>query len=184
MIACLKKDLLKQCNRVQKDVLLEEVLEKLRYFSTREDALKEDCVPVCFITSIRTAYSNLVVERNNEGVKRYYVSLNLNQILPHKGYDLLAFMSSLAVAKVIDCTIPKNQELMFNSQFMPIGVYNPDPGICDPIIYSHVIINDTNLEALNSALIAENKLVPIKDMRTAGNLSALLNELILVKEEK
>lgn len=183
MIACLKKDLIKQCNRVQKDVMLEDLLNELQYFNTREEAFAEECVPICFVTSVRTAYSNCVVEHETDR-KRYYVSLNLSQVLPHKGYDLLAFMSSLAVAKVIDCTIPKNQELMFNSQFMPIGVYNPDPGICDPVIYSHVIIEDTNADALKDALIEGNQLVPIKDMKHEGNLSELLKELIIVKEEK
>lgn len=185
MIACLKKDLLKQNIRVQKNVKLDKVLDDLKYFDTREEAYKEDYVPVCFVTAVRTAYSNLVVEHEVDHLgQRNYVSLNLSQVLPHKGYDLMMFMSSLAVAKMIDCTKQENQRLMFSSQFNPIGVYNPDPGICDPVIYSHVIINDDKVEDLRASLLPGNKLVSIQDMNTKGNLKELLNELIIVKEEK
>lgn len=183
MIACIDKSLLKVRVSVQKDVDVEEVLSKLQFFNTREEAYESGCVPLCFCTSVRTAYTNMVVEHETDR-KRYYVSLNLNQALPHKGYDLVAYLSSLAVAKLIDCTLPENHKLMFNSQFTPIGVYNPDPGICDPIIYSHVIIKDDNLEALKSALLEGNQLVSIKDMNRKGNLLALLNEVLIVKEEK
>ena len=185
MIACLKKDLLKQNIRVQKDVKLDKVLESLEYFDTREEAYKEDCVPVCFATAVRTAYTNLVVEHEVDHLgQRNYVSLNLSQVLPHKGYDLMMFMSSLAVAKMIDCTKPENQRLMFSSQFSPIGVYNPDPSICDPVIYSHIVINDDKVEDLRASLLPGNRLVPIESMNTQGNLKELLNELIIVKEEK
>lgn len=184
MIACLKKDLLKQNIRVQKNVKLDKVLNDLKYFDTREEAYKEDYVPVCFVTAVRTAYSNLVVEHEVDHLgQRNYVSLNLSQVLPHKGYDLMMFMSSLAVAKMIDCTKPENQRLMFSSQFSPIGVYNPDPGICDPVIYSHIVINDDKVEDLRASLLPGNKLVSIQDMNTKGNLKELLNELIIVKEE-
>lgn len=96
----------------------------------------------------------------------------------------MMFMSSLAVAKMIDCTKPENQRLMFSSQFSPIGVYNPDPGICDPVIYSHIVINDDKVEDLRASLLPGNRLVPIESMNTKGNLKELLNELIIVKEEK
>ena len=185
MIACLKKDLLKQNIRVQKNVKLDKVLESLKYFDTREEAYKEDYVPVCFVTAVRTTYSNLVVEHEVDHLgQKNYVSLNLSQVLPHKGYDLMMFMSSLAVAKIIDCTKQENHKLMFNSQFMPIGIYNPDPGICDPVIYCHVIISDDNSESLSKSLLPGNRLVPITRMTTEGNLRPLLNEIILVKEEK
>lgn len=187
MIACLRKDLLKQNLKVQKDALsvpLEEILNELKYYDTREEAYVEECVPVCFVTAVRTAYTNLVVEHETAIGKRNYVSLNLGQKLPHKGYDLLTYMSSLAVSKVIDCTNHESQRLMFNSQFCPIGVFNPDPGICDPVIYCHVIINDDKVDALRELLLPGNRLVPIQDMTTQGNIKELLNELVVVKEEK
>ena len=184
MIACLKKDLLKRSLWVQKDIKLDEIMDELQYFNTREEAYKEDCVPVCFATTLRTAYTNLVVEHDTDSGIKNYVSVNLNQVLPHKGYDLVTFMSSLAVAKIIDCTKQENHKLMFNSQFMPIGIYNPDPGICDPVIYCHVIISDDNAESLSKSLLPGNRLVPITRMTTEGNLRPLLNEIILVKEDK
>lgn len=184
MIACLKKDLLKQNLKVQKSIELERVLDDLKYFNTREEAYAEECVPVCFVTAVRTAYTNLVVEHETEHGSRNYVSLNLGQVLPHKGYDLVTYMSSLAVAKLVDCTNHESQRLMFNSQFIPIGLYNPDPGVCDPVIYSYVVVNDDKVETLRELLLPGNRLVPIESMNTQGNLKELLNELIVVKEEK
>lgn len=178
MIACISKTLLKQKNAVQKDVDIESILNNLEYFNDVKEALEKGYVPVSFITSIRTAYSNFVVKHND----KYYVSLNLAEVLPHKGYDLLMFMSSSAVAKVMDCTKRENQNIMFNSQFMPIGVYNPDVGICNPIIYCHIIVKDELAERLEKALLDGNTLEPIKSMDKTHNISALLNEIIEVKE--
>ena len=159
MIACLKKRPAQTEYSGAENVKLDKVLESLKYFDTREEAYKEDYVPVCFVTAVRTAYSNLVVEHEVDHLgQRNYVSLNLSQVLPHKGYDLMMFMSSLAVAKMIDCTKPENQRLMFSSQFSPIGVYNPDPGICDPVIYSHIVINDDKVEDLRASLLPGNRL--------------------------
>ena len=178
MIACISKTLLKQKNVVQKDVDIESILNRLEYFNDVKEALEKGYVPVSFITSIRTAYSNLVVKHND----KYYVSLNLAEVLPHKGYDLLMFMSSSAVAKVMDCTKRENQNIMFNSQFMPIGVYNPDVGICNPIIYCHIIVKDELAERLEKALLDGNTLELIESMDKTNNISALLNEIIEVKD--
>lgn len=180
MLACIPKNKIRQCNLMQKNIKIEEVLSELEYFESEEEAIKNDCVPLSFVTSIRTAYSNLVV--NHEG--KYYVSLTLASVVPHIGYDLLAFMSSSAVAKVIDCTKKENQELMFQSQLVPVGVYNPDVGICNPIIYSQVVIKDDLSDSLNNSLLEGNSLESISDMKREGNMSAILNEIILVSEVK
>lgn len=178
MIACIPKGKIKQRNLMQKDIKIEEVLSDLQYFNKVEEAIEKDYVPLSFVTSIRTAYSNLVV---NHGGK-YYVSLTLASVVPHRGYDLLAFMSSSAVAKIIDCTKKENQELMFQSQLVPIGVYNPDEGICNPILYTQVIVKDDLSSVLENSLLEGNKLEPISEMNREGNISAILNEIIIVSE--
>ena len=65
---------------------------------------------------------------------------------------------------------------------MPIGIYNPDVGICNPIIYCHIIVKDELAERLEKALLEGNTLEPIEFMDKTNNISALLNEIIEVKE--
>lgn len=185
MIACISKTSFKEVNEVQKNLRLGDILrDNIKFFESKEKALEEDYVPISFLTTVRTAYSNMVVEKSVEKGKRYYTSLLLNSVVVHRGYDLLMYMTSVGVSKCIDISKPENNELLMNSQFVPVGVYNPDVGAFNPMIYCQVVFNDNSVETLQNALLDGFSLVSIKDMQRQGNLSVVLSEIFEVKEEK
>ena len=182
MIACVDTNLLNKSKEIQKDINVEKIISSIKYFESKEVALKDGFVPLCFATTVRTNYSNLVVQHNHKGFNKYYVTLHITDPIPHKGYDLVMFMSSVAISKLMDCTQQNTQKLMFNSQFIPLGLYNPDPSICDPILYSQVVVHDDMRNELEYALLEGNTLVPICNIDTLGNFTKLVDEIIIVKE--
>lgn len=179
MIACVNLKETPVKDTMNKEVKLEEVLNSIKYFSDENEALKEGYVPLTFATSVRTCYSNLVVVNK---LGKCYHTLSISDVLPHKGYDLAMFMSSVSVSKFLDVTLPENQKMMFSAKFTPIGLYNPDPLLCNPIVYCHIIVNDCYVEQLRGALKEDYSLKPIDDIDFTNNLFALRRELLIVRE--
>ena len=96
MILCVDIKALKTSEEVQKDVVLEDLLNNhTKYYDDVKEALLDNFVPLDFSTSIRSIYSNLVVENSKFGGKRYYTNITDVQPFPHKGYDLIMFLSSI-----------------------------------------------------------------------------------------
>ena len=73
-----------------------------------------------------------------------------------------------------------------HTQIQIIGLYNPDPAMINPIIYSHVLISDVGVESLPQYLKEGVSLVDIKTMKEncEGNIPAMLETIIEVKEEQ
>ena len=183
MILCVDIKALKTSEEVQKDVDLEDLLNNhTKYYDDVKEALLDNFVPLDFSTSIRSIYSNLVVENSKFGGKRYYTNITDVQPFPHKGYDLIMFLSSIGVMHSIDYAIGFDDLMMKHSQFQPIGIYYKG-SFLNPIIYTHIIISDEGIEELRNYLKEGVDIVSIKDMKTEGNVIALTNTLIEVKEE-
>lgn len=187
MILCIDTKALKIKEEVQKDVDLEDLINNhTKYYDSVEEALKDRYVPLDFSVSVRSMYSNLVLQIENGEEKRYYTNLTNIQPFAHKGYDLIMYLTSIGLMHNIDYKIGFDELMMRHSQFQPIGIYNPEPSILNPIIYSHVIISDEGAKELPKYLNSDNRsLVDISTMKkfSKGNLSALLNTIIEIKED-
>lgn len=184
MILCIDTTALKTSPEVQRDVNLEDLINNhTKYYESEEEALKDQYVPLDFSVSVRSIYSNLVLQIDSGEEKRYYT--NMTGILPfaHKGYDLIMYITSIGLMHSVDYKLGFDELMMKHSQFQPIGLYNPDSVIINPIIYTHVIISDEGVEQLPQYLKEDRKLVSIADMKYKGNIPALLKTIIEVKEE-
>lgn len=185
MILCIDTHVLNVSLEVQKDVDLEDLLNNhTKYYASSEEALKDEYAPLDFCISLRSLYTNLVLEIDKEEDKRYYTNLTEIQPFVHKGYDLIMYLTSVGLMHNINYKLGFDDLMMKHSQFQPVGIYNPFPLVSNPIIYSHVIISDDGIEELKKYLKDNTRLVSISEMKELGNISALLKTLIQVKEEE
>lgn len=187
MILCIDTTVLNTSQEVQKDVDLEDLITNhTKYFDSVEDALKDHYVPLDFSVSVRSMYSNLVLQIDKGAEKRYYTNLTNVQPFVHSGYDLIMYLTSIGLLYSIDYSFGFDDLMMKHSQFQPIGLYNPDSSLINPIIYTNVILSDEGAEKLPQYLKSDRHLVPIStiEMNKAGNIPALLDTIIEVKEKK
>lgn len=185
MILCVDTTSLGMSVTVQKDVNVLDLLTKhTKYFEDWQSARKENYVPLDFCVSVRTLYTNQVLESDKGDKKLYYVNMSQVQEMPHKGFDLVMYLGSIALLNCIDYNAGFDDLMMKHSQFQPIGLYCLDPFILNPIIYSHILISDEGAEEFKKYLKGDRKLVSIDTMRqnTSGNIKALLDTIIKVKE--
>ena len=187
MILCVDKTVLKTSKQIQKDVDLVDILNThTKYYESVSDALKDNYEPLDFCMSIRSTYSNLVVQVNPDGRRRYYTNLTDIQPFVHKGYDLIMFLTSIGLMHNVDYAEGFDDIMMKHSQFSPIGLLNPPCSYHNPIIYSHVIMSDEGIKELEKYLKSDRSLVSIAEMNKhrSGNLHALLDTIIEVKEKE
>lgn len=185
LILCIDSSVLKTSPDVQKDVDLEDLINNhTKYFNSEQEALDEKYVPLDFSTSVRSMYSNLVLQSDKEEGKRYYTNLTKIQPFIHKGYDLVMYLTSIGLMYNVDFDLGFDDVMQKHSQFQPIGLYNPDPTLVNPIIYSHIILSDEGAEEFKKFLKSNRKWVSISDMKESseGNIKALLDTLIEVKK--
>lgn len=185
MILCVDIKSLKASPDVQRDVNLEDILNNhTKYYNSMDEALEDNYVPLDFSVSIRSMYSNFVVEIDKSEEKRYYTNLTEIQPFVHKGYDLIMYLTSIGVMHNVDYKIGFDELMVKHSQFVPIGLYNPDTLLLNPIIYSHIIMSDEGIKELTKYLKSDRTIVPISEIQEKGNIPALLKTLIIVKEEE
>ena len=188
MILCIDKNSIRTSHKVQKDIKLEELLlHHTKYFDSEESALKEEYVPLHFCTSVRSMYDNKVLQNTTKlGTKLYYMNITDIEELPHRGYDLVMYLSSVALMKQFNLDSQTAQRILFQqSQFTPMGLFNISPDIIHPMVYSHVILTDDGARMLESFLKENARFVTIDYMRNNhdGNVDALLDTLVEVKKE-
>ena len=184
MILCVDVKSLKTSPDVQRDVDLEDILDNhTKYYDTVEEALNDNYVPLDFSVSVRSMYSNLVLETTNGEEKRYYTNLTNVQPFVHKGYDLIMYLTSIGLMHNVNYSLGFDELMMKHSQFVPVGIYNPDTLLLNPIIYSHVIISDEGAKELPKYLKEDRELVHILKVNERSNIPALLRTFIEVKEE-
>ena len=189
MILCVDTKALKTSAEVQTNVKLEYIINNhTKYYDSVEEALKDNYVPLDFSVSIRTLYSNLVVEidaktEDGNDKKMYYTNMSQVQQFIHKGYDLIMYLTSIGVMMNVNYSLGFDEVMLEHSQFVPIGLYNPDPTVINPIIYSHILISDVGAKEFDKYLKKGRRFLPISDMKKEGNLYALLDTLIITKEE-
>lgn len=189
MILCVDTKALKTSAEVQTNVKLKDIINNhTKYYDSVEEALKDNYVPLDFSVSIRTLYSNLVVEidaktEDGNDKKMYYTNMSQVQKFIHKGYDLIMYLTSIGLMMNVNYSLGFDEVMLEHSQFVPIGLYNPDPTVINPIIYSHILISDVGAKEFDKYLKKGRRFLPISDMKKEGNLYALLDTLIITKEE-
>lgn len=186
MILCVDlRALRKDPMHVQKDAKIEEILkDHTKYYDTTEEAYADSYAPIDFSVCVRSMYDNTVLQIETDGKKLYYQNMTNTPPMPHKGYDLVMYMTSIGVLHFIDYKDGFDDVMMKHSQFQCIGLYNPNPDIINPIVVSHVIMSDEGMKDLEKFFKKGVKAVPIKDMQVIGNLKPILDTLVIVKEEK
>ena len=183
MILCIKKDVFPIQFEIIKDIKLGDILiNDTKYFDTKEEAEKENYVPIDFMVTVRSAYSNLVLEIDVDEEKRYYTNLTNIDLLPHKGYDLVMYLASIGLMHSVNYS-PTFDDIMMKSQFDVIGVLNSDPEVFNPTVYSQIILEDSTTDEFSMYLKEGRRLVPISEMKERGNLVAILDNIIEVKEK-
>lgn len=183
MILCIDTRAIEARPHIQKDVkLVDLVLNHTKYYDSVEEAENDRYVPLSFSTSVRTVYNNTVLQIKESDSQLYYVThTNVGQFV-HKGYDLIAYLAAIGLMSFVNYEYAFDNMMATSSVLQPIGLYNPDPGFTNPIMYSHIIIKDEAESTLKTFLKPEVKLVPIKDIDKKGNLSELINTLIIVEK--
>lgn len=196
MILCVNIDKLNTAPYVQKNINLSEIVTNCtKYYSTVEEAEKERFVPLDFAVSVRTVFSNKVLQikepiKDDVGNQlfSYYVNHTKVGQFVHTGYDLIMYLSAIGLMSYVNYSYVFDEMMLEHSTLQPIGLYNPDAGFLNPIIYSHIIIADEAEDSLKTFLKPEAELVTIEHMvkqKKAGNsssLGALLETLIIVKK--
>lgn len=179
MILCVNETLLKKSNKIQRDSeTYEKVIQNFKYYKDVELAKKDGYAPINFMTSIRSVYSNLVLEMPSDDKRLYYSNLILEDVLPHIEMDLVMYLGSVSVLKHVNYT-SELDKIMIKSKFEPIGIYYD--GVLDPIIYSHVFITDDSVEDFKKCIKDSSKFVHISDMKRENNISTILDTLLIVE---
>ena len=186
MILCVDTTVLKESLEIQKDIGLGNILDNhTKYFNIITDAYKEHYTPLDFSVSIRSLYTNLVLEREQIGedgkeLKLYYRNITNAPEVIHKGLDLIMYMTSLGVMTDVKYSTKFEEIMAKHSMFRCMGLYNPCVTLVNPCIYSHVILTDEGAEALKSCLREGRQFVHIEEMQTEGNAIPMLNTLKII----
>lgn len=180
MILCIDIKDLKQSQDIQKDIDLSGLLtHHTKYYYSEEEARKDNYVPLNFCISVRSVYTNLVLQIDKGEEKRYYNNLKCSQPTIHSGYDLIMYLASIAVMDNIENKSEFDDFMCRHSQFTPIGFYNPEPTLVDPIVYSHIIISDDGVKEFPRFLKSDRRMVSIDEMKNncEGNIKPLLDSI-------
>lgn len=186
MILCVDTRHLDTAPYVQKDIDLGDILlNHTKYYESVAEAEKDLYVPLDFSTSVRTVYTNKVLQIKEGDKYLYYVNhTNVGQFI-HRGYDLVMYLSAIGLVSYVDYSYAFDDTMLKYSEQKPMGLYNPDPGFFNPIVYSHIIIADEAEKQFNTFLKPEVDLVTFDIMRQRqkDSLTALLDTLKEVKKE-
>lgn len=190
MILAIKKSSISVKPYVQQEIDLERLIIKdTKFFDNEECAEKEGYIPLYVLVSIRTIYTNKVVEIKHDYGVRYYNSNILENNLgvdPIEGYNYLYKAMCKPMMRLMNKA--KDDDYMFrlfvamNSQPLVMGLYYSNKKQC-PIIYAQVIFNDNSVNNLNKYVEGDCRLIDIKDMKDEGGLVEI-EKLITVLKEK
>lgn len=169
--------------KVRKDIDVQDLLTRcVKPFSDLDTATKEGYVPVEFAISTRSIYDNTILSYQREGCVQYYNRMTNIGPVHHRGLDLFMYLSSLAFIDSVEYTKEVDSIMFQHSQFQPVGLYYPEVSET-PLFYAHLLLSDPGMKLLEPHLKPGVTVTPIQTMTPEGNLSALLETLIIVKEE-
>lgn len=186
-VLCVNKEDLSNICGLKKDIALEKLLrERTLYFPIEEIRENGKYIPLDFCTTVRSMYSNKVVYyKSKEGYRSYYMTLEDDGSTIHTGYDLVMYLSSVAIRRMVkdDC-IDKLAEIMANHSTFTVRGIRYRYVFVKPIIYSQIVLEDKAFGDLEAILTEDFGTCTIKEMRerAEGNVTDLLDDIIEVKE--
>ena len=180
---CVKNDILKVSSDVQRDIDIIEILNSAKLvMGTEEELRKQGYAFLHFATTFRTVYTNeVVLHKNKRKDWKSYVLMDVTTPLPHKGLDLVMYLSACSVFLVASYKNGLTDELLMHTEHQCIGLYNPSPDFVDPVIYSHVYLDDSSLNTFSRCLTKGNMFVPIS---TLSEEDAFDKTLIIVEKKE
>lgn len=172
--------------KVQTDLNLEEILLKNTRYSDTLPSAEDPLEPLLFSVSVRSTYSNEVLEFTENNKSVYYTTLEDVPPVIHKGYDLVMYLGSICLTRHVAFKSAEDQQDFFRlmskkSGFTVMGLYVSN--VLPPIVYSQIVLTDDGMQEIKKYLKANVKPVKIEDMKREGNIEALLNKIIIVKKE-
>lgn len=188
MILCVDTRVIDNMPYVQKDIELQDILlNYTNYYPNAAEAEKDRFVPLDFSVSVRSTYSNLVLQIRDDIDNKYLYYVNHTNVgqFVHKGYDLVMYLSAIGFMSYVEYSYAFDDLMLKSSTHRVIGLYNPDAGFFNPIVYSHIIIDDGAIDTLKTFLKCGVEFVPLSVMRQrkSNSISAMLDTLIDVKEK-
>ena len=169
---------------VQSSINLEDLLmNHTEYFENAfEKSVNYDSLYFC--VSVRSMYSNRVLELNADEKKIYYFTASDFPRTIHRGYDLVMYLASVCLLQHVNLGSEKdaiafNDIMAKESTFQPIGIYVSD--LLAPIVYSQIILTDSGFDKMIPYLKENVKAVRIEDMKTEGNVPSLVSKLVCVE---
>ena len=175
-ILCIDTTVLKEVNRVQKDINLGGLLNNhTKYFPNVKSAEESNYAPLNFVVTVRSMYDNTVLSKDGT----CYTGVVAKETFNHKGYDLCMFLTAIGVSNLLSISPKVSEVVAKQSEFMPIGLYYY---MGEPLVYSHVIFSDDGMKMLADYLSNGVSIVPISELSEEKNLKALLDTLIILKE--
>lgn len=170
---------------VQRAVDIEDIINThTRPFADKGNALTLNYAPLTFGVSVRSMYDNTVVGRKLRDDTIYLHAITDVGDFPHKGYDLVMYVSSLVILNMCVFSPELEKVMTQHSQFQTIGLYNPDPGMLNPTIYSHVIMSDEGMKLFAQHLKPEYVVDNIAEMKLPGNRKPIIDTIFEVKKEE
>ena len=190
MILAIKKSSISIKPYVQQEIDLERlIIKETKFFDNEEYAKKEGYVPLYVLVSVRTIYTNKVVEIKHDYGVRYYSTNGLDDSLgvdPIEGYNYLYKAMCNPMMRLLNKA--KDDDYIFklfvamNSQPLVMGLYYAS-GNYFPIIYAQVIFNDVGVNNLGNYVEGDCRLIDIKDMKKEGGLVEIEKLITILKEK-
>ena len=184
------KNVLKVSNEVQRDIDIEDILlNHTRVYDDDKRANIDGFVPLTFSTSVRTVYTNKVVQILRKSLRgntsEYCVHLGRIELLPHRGLDLIMYLSSISLFHMVNYR-EGFDDVMLHSEFQNIGIYNPNPDLISPMIYSHIYIDDSWEKDFEKYLNERSKWYDIDSVKKHYplNIKALIDTLIITSKKE
>lgn len=157
---------------------------------TYDDEGKPATLPVHEAVIVRTAYSNkvLVHEPGDGKSSPYIISvIGSSPLVPKPSpYHLDFLLETTAASLFMSCVpgIPLNdygvRKCLGSGVFQVLGLYNPDPCICDPVIVVCMIFSDDAEGVFSKYLCEGHFFAPISSIMGKGLIKAILDQIVEV----
>ena len=187
-ILCVKSSMITRKNEVQKKIKLEDIIHSCKYFP--HGGVGEGYVPLTLGITIRDKTTNRVlvkrVEKDN--IKRTFIYLKDITPVPHVGYDLIMFLSSVGVTGLL-----KNKDnmvafsaVMSESVFDVNGLlwmeHNTESNciLLDPMVMTTIYVNADNF---SKYIVDDWKFEHISEIKEeSGFIKCIMDDLVEIKE--
>ena len=171
-------------------IKLENIINSCKYFP--DGSVGEGYVPLTLGITIRDKTTNRVlvkrVEKDN--IKRTFIYLNDITPIPHVGYDLIMFLSSVGVTGLIknkDNMMVAFSSVMSESVFDVNGLLwmecNTEPNciLLDPMVMTTIYVNADNF---SKYIVEDWKFARISEVKEeSGFIKCITDDLVEIKED-